>query len=436
MSHSAGPTARAYTAPTRNDTDAPPLAPEKRHRLTEKRALALPLPAKGYTLHWCPETPGFGVRVTAAGALAWISERRVNGKTVRRTLGKVNGRGAISADAARKLTVEVSSELQRGIDRLEDQRAERAERKRVDTEVALTLADAVKDYVKGKRRGKDGLPLKARTVADYLAMIAAGGTSKDGAPRADGELYALAGTPLARIGADDVRSVFSTASARGARRATYAMQVLRAVLNWHGVKVPANPLSRDVAGKDRIVLAKTTGDPRPIPPERLTAWWQAAIANDRREAADFYCLSLLTGARGIELKNLKARDVDLDGARMVFVDTKNRTDHTVMLSKQAAAIVARHVAGKKPAALVFDIGDPRKTLATINAAAGTDVKPHGLRATFASVAEELCSAYTLKRMLNHAEAGDVTGAHYIGKSDTQLRAGWQAVADLIAGPAA
>jgi integrase len=65
-----------------------------------------------------------------------------------------------------------------------------------------------------------------------------------------------------------------------------------------------------------------------------------------------------------------------------------------------------------------------------------DITPHDLRATFASVAEELVSAYTLKRMMNHAETGDVTGAHYIGKSEAQLRAGWQAVADFIAGPVA
>ena len=41
------------------------------------------------------------------------------------------------------------------------------------------------------------------------------------------------------------------------------------------------------------------------------------------------------------------------------------------------------------------------------------------------------SVYALKRMLNHAAAGDVTAGHYVAKSETQLRAGWQAVADFI-----
>lgn len=424
-----------------NSTDgrARPLEPaEKASRLTERKARALPLPATGYALHWCPQTPGFGVRVTAAGARAWISERRVNGKTVRRTLGKVEGRSAISADAARKLMVEVSSELQRGIDRLEEQRAERAEQKTASAEAALTLSEALKDYVQRKRRGKDGLALKERTQNDYLAMldparvIPAKTKGKPDRTTEPGELHALADRPIARITADEVRAAYRAAAARGARRGSYAMQVLRAVLNWHGVKIPGNPLSKEVAGKDRIVLGKTAGDPQPIPPERLSAWWAAATALSGREAADMYRLMLLTGARGIEVRNIKVADVDLQGGRIVLKDTKNRTDHVLLLSTQAAEIVTHYAKGKKPGAPLFTVTDPRKALASINAAAGTTITPHDLRATFASVAEELVSAYTLKRMLNHADTGDVTGAHYVGKSEAQLRAGWQSVADLIA----
>jgi hypothetical protein len=41
------------------------------------------------------------------------------------------------------------------------------------------------------------------------------------------------------------------------------------------------------------------------------------------------------------------------------------------------------------------------------------------------------SAAVLKRMMNHAVTADVTLGHYVAKSDAQLRAGWQAVADWI-----
>jgi hypothetical protein len=85
---------------------------------------------------------------------------------------------------------------------------------------------------------------------------------------------------------------------------------------------------------------------------------------------------------------------------------------------------------------LFPIVDARKTLAWINAQAETNVQGKGLRATFASIAEELVSGCVLKRMLNHAVSDDVTLGHYVGKSETQLRAGWQTVADFIDAAAA
>ena len=415
-------------------------------RLTERKALAFPLPDAGYAIHWCPQAPGFGVRVTAAGARSWISERRVNGKTVRRTIGKAAGRGAISADTARSLMVDISSELQRGIDRNEDQRAERAERAKQETDDANTLAVAIKVYVEKKRRGKDGLPLKARTRADYLEMVEPGGTTKTGKPRADGELHALADRPITKITGDDMRRVYAAALKRGSRRATYCMQVLRAVLNWFGMKVPGNPLSADTAGRDRIVLPPTKGAPQPIPPEGLGAWWRAAgnagRASDQiggsADAADALKFLLLTGCRPGEVfpgehePGLFVRDVDLNGARFKLTDTKNRTDHYVLLSTQALEIAHRHAKGKTPDEPLFAIQDPGKTLDAICTEAEVQrVTAHKLRHTFASIAEELVSAAALKRMLNHTAADDVTQAHYIGKSETQMRAAWQTVADFI-----
>jgi integrase len=273
--------------------------------------------------------------------------------------------------------------------------------------------------------------LKARTRDDYLAMIEPGKTAKDGRPFADGALYSIADRPLARITGTDVAALYRGLEPRGARQQTYAMQVLRAVLNWHGIHVPDNPLSRDVAGKDRLSLAKTTGDPTPIPPEKMAAWWAAATARAGQVSTDYYRVMLLTGARGGELKSVLMANVDVDGKRIVLRDTKNRSDHVLLLSTQAAAIVAHHAEGKKPNDPLFGIADPRKTLRAINEQAGVAITGHDLRATFASVAEELVSAYSLKRMLNHADTGDVTGAHYVGKSEAQLRAAWQTVADYI-----
>jgi hypothetical protein len=308
----------------------------------------------------------------------------------------------------------------------------------------LTVERAVRDYVQRKRRAKDGLPLKARTRADYLAMVEQGRTSKAGKAFAHGELYPLAHKLLHVITADNIRELHCGLVARSERQATYAMQVLRAVLRWHGVVVPDNPLGRDTAGRDRIVLPTSKGDPAPISSDKLGAWWRAAAAAPSQLAADYYRFQLLTGCRGIEIHGhkrhgyppIRVQDFDAQGGKIVLRDTKNRSDHKLLLSKQAFAIASRNAARRRPDEALFPIVDARKTLAWINARSGTSVQGHGLRATFASIAEELVSGAVLKKMMNHATGADVTLGHYVGKSEAQLRAGWQVVADFIEAAAA
>ena len=318
-------------------------------------------------------------------------------------------------------------------------RAEAAEREQMDRQEGMTVAKALREYVDKKRRAKDGLPLKARTKADYLAMVEPGETTKTGKKLADGLLFQLADKLLVKLTSDDIRDQYSSLLKRSKRQADYAMQVLRAVMRWHGVVVPGNPLGRDTAGRDRIVLTPAKGNPAPIPPERLGAWWRVSGKAPSQIAADYYRFQLLTGCRGGEIHGdkrynyppIRVGDVDCEAGKVVLRDTKNRSDHKLLLARQALEIAAKHCAGRKPDEVLFPITDARKTLKWINAKAKTHVQGHGLRDTFASIAEELVSGGLLKRMLNHSVAGDVTLGHYVGKSEAQLRSGWQTVADFI-----
>lgn len=407
--------------------------PKLSKRLTNTLAHSLPTPGEGYELYWCKETDGFGVRITATGARSWVTERRVDGKTTRRTLGKASGRNAISADAARKLQIVVSGELALGKDRAAERRAE-ARRKKAE---AITLGDALRDYVTKKRRGKDGLPLKDRTRDDYLRMIEPGRVKLDGTSTLDGELFPLAAKSIFAITAGDIRTLHAAISKRGmaGRRADYALQVLRAVLNFNGAKIEGNPLSRDTAGKDRIRIAPPRAKGDPIPADLIGAWWRAATAVDGLPA-DVLRFMLLTGARGVEVRSILLSDYDPTAARVTLRDTKARNDHIVYLSSQAAEIVSRNAAGKTADAALFPIGDPGKTLLAINRVAGVSgVQPHGLRKTFASIAADILPTSTLKKVMNHVDAGDVTGFHYVRQSEGALRAAWQAVADFIAAQA-
>ena len=391
-------------------------------------------------VYWCPSTPGFGVRVSSGGSKVFYSSRRVNGKVVNRNLGKASGSGAISVDTARKQLTEINNELLMGVDRKVTERAER----KAAIQEAFTFGQALKEYVQKKRRGKDGLPLKERTKTDYLKTIEPGDIAKDGKPFRNGSLFVLADEPLAAITAQQLHAVDAANRKHGKRGADMAMQVLRAVLNWHGVIIENSPFSRSTAGRDRIVIAGKRGTPKPIPLRQLGAWWNAAsdmAAHGRMEVsrvgADGLRLMLLTGMRPGEVfgsawqSGLYVKDVNLKAGMMTSFDTKNRTDLDVMMSRQALNILKDHCKDKLPGAKVFAVLDPGKTMQAINQAAGvTGITPHKLRHTFSSIAESLVSATLLKRMLNHISGEGVTGG-YIGKDEQQLATGWQVVADFI-----
>jgi hypothetical protein len=390
---------------------------------------------------------GLHLRIAPDGVRTLLVRYTVRGSDVERQyrLPQEYGEGAgqIRLAAACAEAARIRSLARDGVDwpAQEDSRirAEAVNCELTDRQEGLTLAKALCEYVEKKRRAKDGLPLKARTRGDYLAMVKPGRISSTGRKFVDGELYSLADKLLCAVTAEDIRGVYTGLLRRSERQAAYAMQVLRAVLRWHGVLVPGNPLGRDTAGRDRIVIAPAKGDPAPIPPEKLGAWWRAAGAAPSGVAGDYYRFQLLTGCRGIEIHGskrheyppIKVRDVDCQSGKIILLDTKNRSDHKLLLSSQALDIAMRNCKNREPHEPLFPIVDARKTLAWINGQAGTTVQGHGLRATFASIAEELVSGAVLKRMMNHAAGADVTLGHYVGKSEAQLRAGWQAVADFI-----
>jgi integrase len=53
-------------------------------------------------------------------------------------------------------------------------------------------------------------------------------------------------------------------------------------------------------------------------------------------------------------------DVDLVAGRITLRDTKNKTDHRILLSRQAMAIATASCAGRAAEEPLFAIADPRK----------------------------------------------------------------------------
>ena len=99
---------------------------------------------------------------------------------------------------------------------------------------------------------------------------------------------------------------------------------------------------------------------------------------------------------------MKVGDVNSENGRDLLRDTKNWRGRKLLLPRQSHEIATDHCSGKKPDDVLFPIVDARKTLAWIDAQAKTNVPGHGLRATCASLAQELVSGAVLMKTRNHA----------------------------------
>jgi integrase len=384
-----------------------------------------PAPNKaGFTIHWCGKTPGFGLRVTDSGVKTWIVEQRVHGKTVRRKLGRAD---VISAEQARKDAKKVIGELVQGKDTFDEKRIAA----RLEKVEGITFADALRQYVDDNSARKDSKPLAERTKEDYLGMIWPGGvkSSERRGVRSSkpGELASIADMRVDKLVNGLIKALYVQLQKRGRTRAAYAMRVVRAVLRYHGVKLPDNPFDSNAGGRDRIRLPAANARDRVIKPDELRAWWKAAAGTPDGDKFQFM---LLSGVRPGETNAIKVADVDLTGGGRVAIADPSRP-YDVLLSKEARRIVAERVKkGKGAQDALFD-ADARKSQAAIIEQSGVVFSPHDLRRSFETVAGSRLPGYLAKKLVNHAMSGDVTAAHYFRADDATLRAGWQTVTDFI-----
>lgn len=406
-------------------------APSNKLKFTKKDLDDLPLPAKGkratYHDHGHKRSVnGLQLRVTSNGTKTFYVFQRVNGKPERIKVGE-HPYPTTTIAQARQEALALLVQIGEGESPAAAKREQKAE--------ALTLAEAVGQYLAEKRR-TDGLPLKQRTHDDYMAMVTPGRLTATGKRTRGGTLAALANKPIHSLTASDIKKVHAANLERGERQAIFAMQTLRAVLRWHGVTIPHDPFSLETHGRDRIILPKTrASDPAPV--ERLLAnlgiFWRALIAMPVTPATDYIAFLMLTGCRAGEPRMITVADCDLAAGNITLRDTKNRSDHVLRLSRQALVIVERAAEGKAGDDRLFpvSVAELNKVAHELVRVTGMAFVPKMARSLFASVAEELTTAATLKRLMNHKQASDIAGTHYIRKQEEQLRAGWQAVADFI-----
>jgi integrase len=365
-------------------------------RITDKLVKDLPSPAKGNTITYDTDVKGFGVRITAAGARAFILNYRAGGVERRITIGSYPD---WSIAAARDRARELKREVDRGNDPMGERHDDRA---------APTVHDLWLRYE------REHLPHKApRAQADDRAMF------RD---------YIL--PDLGRIKVKDVRptdidALHRAISTRRKIRANRVVEVLSKAFSlaarweWR----PDNPC-------DGVRHNPEEPRSRYLRPDELARLAAALDRHPEQTSADAIRLMLLTGARRGEVLGATWSMFDLDRGIWIkpSAHTKQRREHRVPISAAAIDLLRRLLATATTSPYLFPgrtgghLTDIKKTWHTVRSTAGLpDVRLHDLRHTYASLlASAGQSLPIIGALLGHTQPQ--TTARYAHLLDDPLRA--------------
>ncbi|CAJ5233009.1 Phage integrase [Burkholderia pseudomallei] len=297
-------------------------------------------PGKQQTIYWDAKTAGFGLRVTAAGARAYIFESRLFGKTVRVTIGDARAwdLGRARTEAARLRTLIDDGKDPREV-RAEQQvahEARRAEARRHD----LLVLEAWQQYLE-MRKDK----WSERHYLDHQRLSEVGGrqAKKGGRQIVAGPLAPLMALRLSELTRETVDSWLAEEVKARPARARLAFSLLRAFITWSQEQPDyAGLAASEVCTNKRIRehLPKPATKADCLQREQLIAWFRA-VRNAANPIISAYLQGLLiTGARREEWAGLRWEDVDFRWRSLVLDDKVEGTGgRTIPLTPYLATLL-------------------------------------------------------------------------------------------------
>jgi integrase len=381
-------------------------------RLTDIVVKRLPAPARGNKIAYDDAVKGFGCRVTAAGARAFVLNyrRKLDARERRITIGSFPD---WSTAAAREDARRLKREIDGGADPVGEQ---------ADSRAAATVADLcdrfLADYVPRKR---------ATTQRVYKQQIATD------------ILPALGRMKVAVVTHADIDTFHHKLTTRAPTHANRTLAVLSKMfslaMRWGwSADNPCRGIERNQEQKRHRYLSGSEL-------ARLSA---ALVELPDMDAANAVRLLLLTGARRGELLAARWTDIDLEAGVWAkpAATTKTKALHRIPMSEAACRLLAemRVQAGVKAEWVFPAQGGGHR--AHINAAWDAlrkasdipDVRLHDLRHTYASVlASSGLSLPIIGALLGHTTAN--TTLRYAHLLDDPLRAATERASAILTGKA-
>ncbi|MBK3776190.1 tyrosine-type recombinase/integrase [Azospirillum brasilense] len=245
-----------------------------------------------------------------------------------------------------------------------------------------------------------------------------------------GKKDAVEGKPLAD--GKTAASVPVGVNIPGASTANGTMRALKAIWN-HARLLPGITLSENpvrILGASKAWFEEKPRTDR-VRFSHLAKFYKEVMGLPNPIHRDFLLFALFTGLRRENALSLRWSDVDFD-ERMIRLEagrTKNGTALDLPMSDFVRDLLQVRRKAGNDGGWVFPansksghLEEPRYALEVACTTTGIRITVHGLRRTFAAVAEESeISVLALKALINHSLGSDVTARHYVQLTPERLR---------------
>lgn len=383
-------------------------------KLTKHAIDKIQLTEAGQLLYWDTEINGFGLRV-GTKTKCFFCEKKINGKTVRVTLGRYP---SLPLEAAKKMAQEAMVKMISGVN-INKEKADSRMRS------SITLEQVYADF-------RQARTLKATTAQTY-----------------DGDLRRFYSDWL-QVQIDAItkdmiekRHMKITLDS-GKASANRSGRMLRSILNFaigkyelsNGTSVLSeNPFERLSRTKQWHRVNRKTGH---LKPDQFPAFFRELDKLPNEVVADFIRFVLFTGCRRSEAASLMWKHVNIPNRSFLIDDTKNHTPLELPLTSYLMELILRRQSSRindyvfPAASKSGHIEEPKKTVAKIGEAIGHHFCVHDLRRTYITIAESLdVSLYAVKALVNHKmDRSDVTSG-YVMMSVDRLREPMQRISNFI-----
>jgi len=402
---------------------------------------------KAQAFLWSNAPLGLAVRATAPGpkspgSKAYIYQAKVNGKSMRITIGDVGKWSIAKAEAEAR-------RLQTVIDQGDDPRQVKADDKAAKDAAAaakvaealalaqtqardtVTVSEAWQAYIKDRSASvKDGKPeWGEKHKAHHAYFVQTGGEKRTRGRRPNepettrpGVLVPLIGMRLADLDADAVSAWLKKETVQAPTTTAQAFRALRAFLTWCAKQDAYNAAAHSDACQSDDVK-RLVPSPRVKPNDSLRRAqikpWFEAVRKIGNPVINAYLQGLLlTGARRNELAALRWADVDFQWKSLTIRD-KVEGERTIPLTPYLEHLIAalprrNEFVFSSPAAASGRLEEPRnphnKALA---AAALPALSLHGLRRSFGTLSEWVeVPAGIVAQIMGHKPSA-IAEKHYI-----------------------